>query len=83
LFADVGKGGCSHQSMPSVQQLPHVEAPGFEITSILRDSPGVANGTEDTGIRGNFCFLKNWLLFSSSVFNHPSRRRWEPPVYKQ
>jgi hypothetical protein len=66
-----------------VQQLRYVQAPGFEITSLLRDSPGVANGTEDTGIRGNFYFLKNWLLFSSNVFNHPSRRKWESPVYKQ
>jgi hypothetical protein len=36
--------------MPSIQELPYVQAPGFEITSILRDSPDVANGTEDTGI---------------------------------
>ncbi|XP_023714775.2 uncharacterized protein LOC111868403 [Cryptotermes secundus] len=60
-FEDVGKGGCSHQSMNHVsapqnwdyvtlmdgQQLSYVQAPALQITSILRDSYGVANGTED------------------------------------
>ena len=33
---------CAYATLMHDQQLPYVDAPGFEITSILRESPDVA-----------------------------------------